>query len=164
MTPALLAHWRRRADAGQEQSSMQKMTLGALLVAAAYLLLAIVSAEAGAGRASWLWLVLFFVVFTVGELHILPTGLGLFARLAPAGFGATTVAAWYLAIFSGSLAAGLVGTLWDRLSHSVFFAALAAVAAISAAMLFALDRSARRVEATRAAETAALTPIQPETP
>ncbi|MGB6306251.1 MAG: peptide MFS transporter, partial [Steroidobacteraceae bacterium] len=113
MTPALLAHWRRRAGVGREQSSMRKMTRGALLVAAAYLLLALVSAYAGAGRASWLWLVLFFVVFTVGELHILPTGLGLFARLAPAGFGATTVAAWYLAIFSGSLAAGAVGTLWD---------------------------------------------------
>jgi len=42
----------------------------------------------------------------------LPTGLGLFARLAPVGFGATTVAAWFFAIFTGSLSAGAVGTLW----------------------------------------------------
>ena len=90
--------------------------------------LAIVSFSAGAGRASWLWLVLFFVIFTLGELHILPTGLGLFARLAPEGLGATTLAAWYLTIFSGSLMAGAVGALWSQLSHVTFFGVLALLA------------------------------------
>ena len=70
-----------------------------------------VSTLADAERASWMWLVVFFVIFTLGELYILPTGLGLFARLAPTGFAATTVAAWFLAIFTGSLTAGAVGTL-----------------------------------------------------
>src|SRR5262249_8049341 len=40
MTPALLAFWRRRADAGRESSSMQKMATGAMIVALAYLILA----------------------------------------------------------------------------------------------------------------------------
>ena len=40
----------------------------------------------------------------LGELSILPTGLGLFARLAPQRFGATTVASWFLATFAGNLA------------------------------------------------------------
>src|ERR1700734_1883020 len=102
MTPALLAVWRRRAGAGYEQSSLQKMTIGALLVAAAYLLLAVVAFEAGTSRADWLWLALFFVVFPLGALYILPPGLGLFARLAPIGFGATTMGVWFFAIFIGS--------------------------------------------------------------
>jgi POT family proton-dependent oligopeptide transporter len=116
MTPFLLARWRARAEAGREHSPAQKMAIGALVVAAAYLLLAAVSALEP-GRASWIWLALFFVIFTAGELYILPTGLGLFARLAPPKLGATTVAAWYLAIFSGSLSAGLVGTLWSSTSQ-----------------------------------------------
>ena len=58
MTPLLLAHWRRRAQAGSPGSAMRKMALGALIVAAAYLLLATVAFAAGTGRASWLWLVL----------------------------------------------------------------------------------------------------------
>jgi proton-dependent oligopeptide transporter, POT family len=149
MTPALLAVWRRRADAGYEQSSLQKMTVGALLVAAAYLLLAVVAFEAGTSRADWPWLAVFFVVFTLGELYILPTGLGLFARLAPIGFGATTMAIWFLAIFSGSLAAGVVGTLWSRMSHALYFAVLAAIAGVAAALLFALDGPTRRIEAAR---------------
>jgi POT family proton-dependent oligopeptide transporter len=153
LTPVLLARWRRRAKVGRTGSSMKKMALGAMLVAAAYLLLAIVAALAGMDRANWLWLVLFFVVFTVGELYILPTGLGLFARLAPTGFGATTMAAWYLSIFSGSLSAGIVGTLWSGTSHARFFAILTVIAASAAVMLYALDRSIQRIEAARAAET-----------
>jgi POT family proton-dependent oligopeptide transporter len=155
MTPLLLARWRRRAQAGREPSSMQKMAIGSLIVAAAYLLLAVVASEAGAERASWVWLALFFVIFTLGELYILPTGLGLFARLAPVGFGATTIAAWFLAIFSGSLSAGAVGTLWSSTSHAGFFAILAIIAMIAAAMLFALDRSTRHIEAARAGEVTA---------
>jgi POT family proton-dependent oligopeptide transporter len=122
------------------------MALGALIVAVAYLLLAIVASFAGTERANWLWLVLFFVVFTVGELYILPTGLGLFARLAPIGLGATTMAAWFLCIFSGSLSAGIVGTLWAGTSHARFFAILTVFAASSAAMLYALDRAIQRIE------------------
>ena len=33
MTPLLLAHWRRRAEAGRRSSSMRKMAIGALIVA-----------------------------------------------------------------------------------------------------------------------------------
>jgi POT family proton-dependent oligopeptide transporter len=162
LTPMLLAHWRRRASAGEAGSSMRKMALGALIVGAAYLLLAAVAFGAGEGRASWLWLAAFSAIFTLGELYILPTGLGLFARLAPAGYGATTVAAWYCALATGNLSAGVVGTLWAGRSHAQFFAILTAISAFAAAMLFALDRAARRIEAERAAEILTLNAIQPE--
>jgi POT family proton-dependent oligopeptide transporter len=162
MTPALLAVWRRRADAGYEQSSLQKMTVGAVLVAAAYLLLAVVAFEAGTSRADWLWLALFFLVFTLGELYILPTGLGLFARLAPVGFGATTMAIWFLAIFSGSLAAGVIGTLWSHMSHALYFAVLAIIAGVAAALLYALDGPTRRMEAARDREISSAGGIRPE--
>jgi POT family proton-dependent oligopeptide transporter len=155
MTPPLLAWWKRRARAGREASSMQKMATGAIIVAAAYLLLALADSLAGGERASWLWLAAYFLVLTFGELYILPTGLGLFARLAPASLGATTVAAWFLAIFTGSMTAGFIGTLWSRTTHAVFFAILAGVAATAAALLLALDRETRRIEGERAAEIAA---------
>jgi POT family proton-dependent oligopeptide transporter len=155
MTPALLAFWRRRADAGRESSSMQKMATGAMIAAVAYLMLAFAAWFAGDGRASWIWLVAYFVVFTLGELFILPTGLGLFARLAPPSLGATTVAAWFFAIFTGSFAAGIVGTLWSGTSHAVYFVIVAAIAMVAAGLLLALDASTRRIEATRAKEISA---------
>ncbi len=94
-------------------------------------------------------------MFTLGELFILPIGLGLFARLAPPSLGATTVAAWFLAIFTGSFAAGLVGTMWSATTHAVFFVIVAAISMVAAGVLLALDGNTRRIEAARAKEIAA---------
>ena len=140
MTPALLAYWRRRADQGFEPPATRRMALGALIVAVSYALLAGVAAHAGQERVNWLWLVLFFAIFTFGELHILPTGLGLFARLAPPRFAATTVAAWFLVMCTGNLCAGAVGTLWSSTSHATFFALLALLATVAALLLLTLGR------------------------
>ncbi|MEO7655408.1 MAG: peptide MFS transporter [Sphingomicrobium sp.] len=144
MTPPLLAYWRRRALTDPHQALVKRMALGALMVGVSYVLLAGVSAASGGQTASWVWLLLFFVILTFGELFILPTGLGLFARLAPPHLGATTVAAWFLVIFSGSLSAGFVGTLWSRLAPAQFFLLLAGLAAVAAAMLLAISRRADR--------------------
>ena len=150
MTPLLLLHWSRRANVGRETSPARKMAIGALIVAMAYLLLAAVTAFVGTERASWLWLLAFFVILTLGELYILPTGLGLFARLAPPRLGATTVAGWFLAVFTGSLLAGVVGALWSRASHTGFFILLAGLATLAAALLWWLDRPIRTIEKNRA--------------
>jgi POT family proton-dependent oligopeptide transporter len=148
MTPFLLARWKREAEAGREHSPLQKMAIGAAIVAASYALLA-GAAALYPGGAHWLWVVAFFIVLTFGELYILPTGLGLFARLAPPQLGATTVAAWYLAIFAGSMTAGLVGSWYSRLQPPVYFAVLTAIALVAAGLLLTLDRRARRVEEQR---------------
>jgi POT family proton-dependent oligopeptide transporter len=145
LTPLLLARWKRQAERGREFSVMQKMAVGALLVAGSYLLIAAVEAVTGGARAHWGWLLSYFFIFTLGELYILPNGLGIFARLAPPKLGASTVAAWYLAIFSGSLVAGQVGRLWSRVGHVPFFLILAGIATASAALLYLLDAPTRRI-------------------
>jgi len=144
LTPLFLAHWSRLETRGREPSPLVKMSLGAAGVAAAFLMLA---AVAGASAtASWLWLAAFFVVLTAGELYILPVGLGLFARFAPAGMAATAVAAWFLASFFGNLLAGALGALWSRLEPGAFFGLMAAVAGGAALALLALSPAARRLE------------------
>ncbi|MEN3748413.1 peptide MFS transporter [Sphingomonas sp. HF-S3] len=148
MTPPLLAWWRRRADEGRDTSPAKRMAVGAVVVAGAYFLLSAVAWSDGGERSAWLWFVLFFAIFTFGELLVLPTGLGLFARLAPPRLGATTVAAWYLAIFTGSLSAGLVGTLWSHTDPARFFAMLGGIALVAAALLRSLDRPIRSVDPT----------------
>ncbi|MDL5366631.1 peptide MFS transporter [Xanthomonas sp. NCPPB 2654] len=158
MTPLLLLHWRRRADAGRETPPARKMAIGALIVALAYLLLAALDGAAGGGRVGWPWVLAFFAILTLGELYILPTGLGLFARLAPPRLGATTVAAWFLAIFTGSLLAGAVGALWSRIGHAGFFVLLAGLAALAACLLWMLDRPIRQVERDRGPAAAASPP------
>jgi POT family proton-dependent oligopeptide transporter len=145
LTPVLLAWWRKREAAGFTQLPTRRMATGALIVGASYLLLSALSLYADGAGVQWQWFALYFVVLTFGELFILPTGLGLFARLAPRRLGATTVASWFLGIFAGSLAAGLVGSFWNDMSHPAFFALLAGICVISALGLRLMDSRARLV-------------------
>jgi POT family proton-dependent oligopeptide transporter len=145
MTPLLLTWWRRREAIRGIDLPNRRMATGALIVGASYLLLAALSWGAADAAVHWSWFALFFVILTFGELFILPTGLGLFARLAPRRFGATTVASWFLASFAGSLSAGAVGSLWTHMSHPAFFFLLFAICMAAALVLKLLDGRARHV-------------------
>jgi POT family proton-dependent oligopeptide transporter len=126
LTPLLLAFWSRQSERRREPSA---------------------GAASLGMQASWLWLVAFFALFTAAELYILPVGLGLFARAAPAGMAATAVAAWFFASFAGNLLAGALGALWSQLPPAAFFALMAGVAGVAAAALLAMSPFTRRVEA-----------------
>lgn len=147
-TPLLVARWARLARRGVETSWLGKMAFGAAIVAGSFLMLAVVEAWCAAHgtRASWLWLFGFFVVLTIGELYILPVGLGLFGRMAPEGFRATSIATWFFAGFFGNLLAGALGTLWGQITHAWFFTLIGAVAGVSAMLLYMLGRRLGDVE------------------
>lgn len=143
LTPLVVAHWTRRAARGVDHSPLTKMSIGALIVAGAYLLLAGVAVQGGV--TAWQWAAIFFVILTIGELFILPVGLALFGRLAPENRTATAIAAWFLATAVGNLLGGVVGSLWSQLTPSTFFAIIAAISCFAAVMLKVLDRPARRL-------------------
>jgi POT family proton-dependent oligopeptide transporter len=147
-TPVLVALWTRQGKRGREPSSVTKMVVGAAITAAAYALIALVCAGFAPHqpRASWVWLTVFFVIFTIGELFILPVGLGLFGRLAPHGLEATAIAVWFFAGFAGNLLAGGLGTLWSHLAPGAFFGLIAGVAALSALLLVPFVLPTARVE------------------
>jgi POT family proton-dependent oligopeptide transporter len=144
LTPFLLAHWSRLSKRGREPRPLTKMALGAAGVALSYVMIAVVAATAAGSPAGWLWLAAFIGLLTASELYILPVGLGLFARLAPAGMAATMIAAWFFAAFAGNLLAGLLGTLWSRLTPAHFFGFMAAVAGGASLIFWVLSRFGRQ--------------------
>ena len=141
-TPVLVARWARLARQGIETPLLGRMAFGAAIVAASYVGLGLVAgwSEAHGTRASWIWLAGWFVLFTTGELYILPTGLALFGRMAPEGFRATSIATWFFAGFVGNLLAGGLGTLWSQFAHGWFFVLIGGVSALSAVLLYLLSR------------------------
>jgi POT family proton-dependent oligopeptide transporter len=160
-TPLLVARWSRLAKRGVDTPSLYKMAFGAAVVGASYLALAAVASwtEARGVHAHWSWLVGWFVLMTLGELYILPVGLGLFGHMAPEGLRATCIAIWFFAGFFGNLLAGALGTLWSSLPHGAFFVAVAGVAGCSAAMLFVLGvRVARSQMRDNPARTTVVSP------
>jgi len=146
-TPILVARWARLAKRGVDTPLLARMAFGATIVGASYVALGLVAAwsEAHGTRASWVRLFVWFVVFTIGELYILPVGLALFGRMAPEGFRATSIATWFFAGFFGNLLAGALGTLWSQMNHGLFFALIGMVSGLSAVLLYMLGRRHRGV-------------------
>ena len=153
LTPLLLLIWRKRMRPGDQLAPARRMAIGAFIVAASFVMLAVIAqaSEAAGVPAHWTWLVLFLVVYTTGELFILPTGLALFGNLAPGAVAATSIALWFSASFAGNLLAGALGSWWSRMEHMTFFLLMAAVAALAATMLLLVDRPVRAL--LRAADT-----------
>lgn len=149
ITPAFAMYWSHLARCGREPSSVARMAAGAGITALAFLMLAAIAAwsDAHATPVSFLWVIAFFVVLAFGEVHILPVGLSLFGRLAPAGFAATAIALWYFANFFGNLGAGILGTRWSVLSAAQFFALAAGIVGLSACLLLLFERPVRRAAA-----------------
>ncbi|HEY0686593.1 MAG TPA: peptide MFS transporter [Steroidobacter sp.] len=145
LTPVLLLIWRKQTQPGDQLAPARRMAFGAFIVAAAYVMLAAIAqaSQSEGVPAHWMWLVLFLVVYTTGELFILPTGLALFGNLAPGAVAATSIALWFSASFAGNLLAGALGSWWSRMDHMTFFLLMAAVAACAATLLMLVDRPVR---------------------
>jgi proton-dependent oligopeptide transporter, POT family len=140
-TPVIVALWARQAALGREPATVTKMALGCAAVAIAYLILAIsaVGAEP-TNSVSWLWVFIYFVVLTIGELYLSPIGLSLVSKIAPAHLLSMLMGVWLATSFTGDLIAGWLGGFWSSMDKAEFFLMIAAIAAAAAAFIFALSR------------------------
>jgi proton-dependent oligopeptide transporter, POT family len=131
-TPPLVALWARPA---REPSTIVKLSFGCLLLSAAYLIMAAAAWISGANHASWLWVLFYFVVLTIAELHFNPIGISLISTIAPDHSRSTMMGIWLATSFVGNLLAGWIGGLWSKLSNLEFFLLIAAIAAIAAGLI-----------------------------
>ncbi len=136
-TPFVVALWARQAARGEEPSSVTKMALGCFGAAAANLILAGAALHAGAGKASWLWLIGYFVVLTIGELYLSPVGLSLVSKVAPARILSMMMGVWLATSFFGDFLAGWIGSYWSRMAKVEFFLLIAGIAALAGALIWA---------------------------
>ena len=114
-TPFIVALWTWQSRRGREPTTVTKMAIGCFGVALANLVLVAAAAVAGAqanGAVSWLWLAGYFVIITVGELYLSPTGLSLVTKVAPVRYLSMTMGVWLATSFLGNFIAGWLGSFW----------------------------------------------------
>jgi POT family proton-dependent oligopeptide transporter len=140
LTPLLLWRWSRKAAAGRPVQPLRAMAMGALTTAAGFLILAAAAASSGGAQVHWVWLVLFFLFYTAGEIQILPLGLAMFGGAVRGRGASLAIAVWFAAAFAGNLAAGFFGTWYGAISPPSFFGIAAAIIALAAAALALLQR------------------------
>jgi proton-dependent oligopeptide transporter, POT family len=139
-TPLILALWKRQADRGREPSTPMKMAYGCLGNAAAYLIMWVAAVSVGDGKASWLWLIAYFVVLTIGELYLSPIGLSLVSKVAPLRYLSMMMGTWLATIFVGNFIAGYLGSFWSGMDKGRFFLMVAAIAALAGLVMLAFVR------------------------
>ena len=142
-TPFIVALWRRQGK--NEPSTTMKLAIGCLLNGLAYLVMVAAAWSAGGVKASWLWLFAYFVVITVGELYLSPTGLSLVTKIAPASLLSMMMGVWLSTSFIGGFLAGYLGTFWSSMSKGNFFLMLALISAVSGIAIMLLQRPLRLV-------------------
>lgn len=105
------ALWAWLARHGRNPSIPLKFALGHLLLAAAFLVLAGNIASFPDCGVPWLWLVLFFVLYTAAEMTLSPVSLAMASALAPARLRGFTMGLWLMATavayYVSGVAAGL---------------------------------------------------------
>jgi POT family proton-dependent oligopeptide transporter len=141
-TPLILRWWVWQGRRNREPAAIGKMSLGAALLGAAFLMIAVASAdlESGGVRASWTVVVLFMAVLTVGELFFMPIGLSLVTKLAPPEDRATVIGGWFILAFVANLLAGLLGRNFGAWPPGIFFTICGGVAFVSAVLLWSMRR------------------------
>jgi len=142
-TPFIVALWSRQAARGTEPLTVTKMAFGCFGVTAANLIMAVAAIHAGDGKASWLWLVGYFVALTLGELYLSPIGLSLVTKVAPARIVSTMMGVWLATSFTGGFLAGWLGSFWSRMAKPEFFLLMAAIAALAGIIIFACRGAVR---------------------
>jgi len=144
-TPLVVALWAWQAKHGSEPSTLTKMALGCFGVTLANLILAVAASHAGGAKASWLWLLGYFVVLTVGELYISPIGLSLVSKVAPARMLSMMMGVWLATSFTGGFLAGWLGSFWSAMDKTQFFLMIAAIAGLAGAAIAAFNRPLRSI-------------------
>jgi POT family proton-dependent oligopeptide transporter len=145
-TPFLVALWAWQARRGGEPSTVVKMSIGCFGVALANLIMVGAAWQsAGAPDASWLWLLAYFAVITIGELYISPIGLSLVSKLAPGRMISMLMGLWLATSFTGNFIAGWLGSFWSTMDKTMFFLMIAGIAMIAGAVILAFDRPLSRI-------------------
>ena len=135
LTPVLVRIWARKGERGSEPSPIRKMAFGCLCVTLANVLMA-GAAWSATGKASPLWLLGYFGLATLGELHVAPIGLALISRRAPTRALSMLMGVWFAATLPGDILAGFLGGLWSGMEKAKFFLMIGSIAAIASLMLW----------------------------
>ena len=121
------------------------MAMGCFGVALSYLVMVGAALHAGlGGKASWLWLFLYFAIITAGELYLSPVGLSLVSKVAPARVLSLMMGVWLSTSFLGNFLAGWLGFYWNSMEKPSFFLMISGVAAAAGLSILLLNLPLRK--------------------
>ncbi|HWX26400.1 MAG TPA: peptide MFS transporter [Steroidobacteraceae bacterium] len=146
LTPVLIALWAWPARGKTGISPVSKMATGCFLASVAYGVLVVAALLAGTdGRVSWAWMLLFFILLTLAELHVSPVALSLFSRAAPSAAASMMMGVWFMSGVAGNYLSGLMGSFWERMPKAAFWMLVSAVPLLAGIVVLGLRGFLNRI-------------------
>jgi POT family proton-dependent oligopeptide transporter len=129
----------------RQPSTPAKMGFGLAFLAIGFLVLAWgASFTAGGARVSMLWLIVTYLLHTVGELCLSPVGLSSVTKLSPRPLVGQMMGTWFMGTALGNLIAGLAAGGFEGMSVEELFLSVAKVTGIAGLVLLVLAKPIRR--------------------
>lgn len=136
LAPVFAALWIKLGT--REPSSPAKFAWGLALVGLGFVVMVGAAAIAEQGvRVSPMWLLVTYLLHTMGELCLSPVGLSAMTKLAPARVAGLMMGVWFLSISVGNYMGGRVAAFYEALPLTMLFGVVGAIA-IAAGLVLAV--------------------------
>ena len=134
---AIAAFWAKRKLKGTEASSLFKMIIGLGLVGLGFLFMSAAASEYdNTGTSAMYWLVLAYLLHTIGELCLSPVSLSFVTKLAPAKYASIMMGIYFATTGLGNKAAGLLGESSSLFGEYKVFTGIAIFCVVFALLVF----------------------------
>jgi POT family proton-dependent oligopeptide transporter len=144
--PVFAVLWVRLGD--RNPSSPAKFAMALVLLGLGFaLMIGAAMAAAGGARVSPMWLVVSYLLQTLGELCLSPVGLSAMSKLAPARIAGLVMGVWFLALAVGNYLAGMASSFYETMPLPKLFTIVTATALVTALVLAFLVKPIRRMMA-----------------
>jgi POT family proton-dependent oligopeptide transporter len=129
----------------RQPSTPAKMGFGLAFLAIGFLVLAWgASFTTGGARVSMMWLIVTYLLHTVGELCLSPVGLSSVTKLSPRPLVGQMMGTWFMGTALGNLIAGLAAGGFRGMGVAELFLSVAKVTGIAGVVLLLLAKPIRR--------------------
>ncbi len=113
LTPVVVWFFAMLARRGRAVSTARKIFYGMVITTVSILVMALASfvGHDGAIKTAMMWLVVYYIIITFGELCLSPMGLSLVTKLAPKRLVGLMMGGWFLATAIGNKLSGFISGL-----------------------------------------------------
>jgi POT family proton-dependent oligopeptide transporter len=139
LAPAFAWLWLRLGP--RQPSSPIKFSIGLIGVGAGFVVMMLAAMAANGGeKVSPNWLLVTFLLHTIGELCLSPVGLSSMTKLAPARVAGLMMGVWFLAASVGNFFGGRLASFYEAWSLPALFGGVAAFGIAAGLVMLAFSR------------------------
>ena len=158
LAPVFAYFWNTRL--GQALNTPLKMGLGLIVLGIGFWFMLIAGFQRGATwqgglnivdnadatiKASMIWMILTYLLHTIGELSLSPVGLSIVTKLSPARFASLFMGVWIMAAAFANVLAGLISSYVVELGASTVFASISAFVMVLGILMVSLNKVIERM-------------------